>query len=404
MVGHNKWRIRWRQDERQADGSVRRKQRETYAYSSNDRKRLEADIEQQLVSRGWWEPESIEGRSKPLEANAERVAEKWLQWKMGTRRVQPATIRANLGSVKAWFKAVRTLENIGQDAVVSGRTFSVSMMNRVATLWREASYADGTVYQWISAIVDLWTWAYDQPDYTHVIERPPTNRRLVLPPTVIYEAPPDVATWAETDACLRHIRLPMPRRIAIIMRYTGLRLEQAVMIHREDIDVDAATLLIRKGKSRREQGLMRRVPVSRHLLNDLGDWLFTHAAGPLFPDLSDPTRPMVSYRNQTRYVTEAWAAATEEGEVRKQVWMPVNRVKARPDHAFRASFQSNLLDHGISDTVIDWLVGHAPSTTRGRHYAQPAENALRRAVDTVTAVDWKAKDANVLHFDRRARA
>lgn len=47
--------------------------------------------------------------------------------------------------------------------------------------------------------------------------------------------------------------------------------------------------------------------------------------------------------------------------------MPINRDKARPDHAFRAAFQSNLHEQGVSDNVNDWLVGHAPASTRGKH-------------------------------------
>ena len=83
--------------------------------------------------------------------------------------------------------------------------------------------------------------------------------------------------------------------------------------------------------------------------------------------------------------------------------MPINRAKARPDHAFRAAFQSNLQNRGISDNVIDWLVGHAPASTRGKHYAQPAENALRSAVKAIPAVDWQNSAVTVLRFDSRAR-
>ena len=57
-----------------------------------------------------------------------------------------------------------------------------------------------------------------------------------------------------------------------------------------------------------------------------------------------------------------------------------------------------------SDNVIEWLVGHAPSSTRGKHYAQPAESALKRAVEVIPAVDWQNSNVTVLRFDKRARA
>jgi integrase len=401
-VGPGKWRLRWRQDERQPDGGVARKQKELFVYSVEERKRLEIEVEAQVVAKGYWEPPSTEHKVKPLDANAERVAEKWLEWKKGPRAARPATLGALTGSAARWFKAVRAVKGLKDTDVVSGKTFSMDTVNQVVVKWRE-DYAPGTIYQSIAAVVDLWTWAFDQPDYADVIPRPPANRKLVMPTTVAYFAPPDVPTWAEADACLRQIRLPMPRRLATIMRYTGLRLEQAVMVHREDVDLVAGTLLVRKGKSQREQALMRRVPVSPHLLADLRAWLMEQGPGPLFPDLNDPSLPMKSYRNQTRYVTEGWAAATEGGEARKEVWMPINREKARPDHAFRAAFQSNLQEQGVSDGVIDWLVGHAPSSTRGKHYAQPADGALRSAVKMIPAVEWGETNVTVLRFDRRAR-
>ena len=403
-VGHGKWRLRWRQDERQPDGSVLRKQKEAYVYSHEERKRLEIDIEKQVAERGWWEAATEASKVKPLDANAERVAEKWLEWKKGPRAARPATLGSLMGSAARWFKAVRAVKQIKDTDVVSGKTFAMDTVNQVVVKWRDDGYAPGTIYQSIAAVVDLWTWAYDQPDYTEVIPRPPANKKLVMPTTVAYYAPPDVPTWAEADACLRQIRLPMPRRIATILRYTGLRLEQAVMIHREDVDLVAGTLLVRKGKSQREQALMRRVPVCPHLIADLRDWLLGLPPGPLFPDLKVPSIPMRSYRNQTRYVTEAWETATEGGEARKEVWVPINRAKARPDHAFRAAFVSNLQEQGVSDSVIDWLVGHVSASTRGKHYAQPADSALRNAVKVIPPVDWGESNVTVLRFDKRARA
>ena len=52
---------------------------------------------------------------------------------------------------------------------------------------------------------------------------------------------------------------------------------------------------------------------------------------------------------------------------------------------------------------MDWLVGHAPKTTRGRHYARPAENILRAAVDAIPAVDWGEAGNNVVPLRRKAR-
>ena len=97
---------------------------------------------------------------------------------------------------------------------------------------------------------------------------------------------------------------------------------------------------------------------------------------------------MNSPRNLTRYVTEGWSLATEEGGVRREVWRPANRRRAQPDHAFRVCFQHELQAAGVAGIVLDFLVGHAPSTTRGRHYTDPAWNLLEAAIGHIPPVSW----------------
>ena len=113
--------------------------------------------------------------------------------------------------------------------------------------------------------------------------------------------------------------------------------------------------------------------------------------------------PIRTYRNQTRHVTEAWEAATAAAECRREVWAPPSRKKNRPDHAFRAAFQAALDASGYGESVVDWLVGHAPKSTRGKHYARPAENILRAAAGAIPAIDWGDARDNVVPLRRRAR-
>ena len=104
-------------------------------------------------------------------------------------------------------------------------------------------------------------------------------------------------------------------------------------------------------------------------------------------------------------MTEAWELATLADEARREVWAPPSREKNRPDHVFRAALQSFLMDEGIGDNVIDYLVGHSAKSTRGKHYARPGDVVLRRAVDLLPAVDWRATvGANVVHLARKVRA
>src|SRR5690606_6092624 len=119
-----------------------------------------------------------------------------------------------------------------QNAPIPPTALNSSTVNEVTARMRapgpagKPRYAEGTVYQTLSAAIDMWRWVADDPEKYPEVPRPPFNLHRVLPRPPVYEAPEAAPTWAETDACLRRIRLPFPRRMATIMRYTGLRLEQ----------------------------------------------------------------------------------------------------------------------------------------------------------------------------------
>ncbi len=193
------------------------------------------------------------------------------------------------------------------DEVVPGSAMTTANVARAA-LWRDR-HAESTIYQTLASVADMWTWAGDEEDYPTGIPRPPRRMERILPPAAQFEAPEIVPTFAECDAVIRRIPQPVPRTLAILMRYTGLRLEQAAWVYREDLDLEGCTLVVRKGKSRREKALMRRVEASRHLFDDLGPEIRLRPPGPLFPDATardaggDPV-PMRGYRNQTRYVDQ----------------------------------------------------------------------------------------------------
>lgn len=400
--GSGKFRVRWRQWEEEPNGSRVRRQRSVFAYSMEEVKQLALDIEKALDDRGWWEAKDVPVR--PAELNLERVAADWIHWKKSVRRARPNTVKNLASSMRRFFRTLRRVHGLGEDEVVPGRLLTERDLVRVQDAWTEPpfDYGEGTVYQTIAAVVGMWKWAADEPAYAALC-RPPRELERVMPPTPLYETPEIVPTWAELDSVLRRVTQTRAQGLAIIMRYTGLRIEQASYVYAEDFDPVGGTLLIRKGKSRREQNLMRRVPASPHLFVDIGPWVNSVSTGPLFPDHKATDQegnpiPIVSYRNQTPYITEAWRAATKAKEARLEAWSPPNRRRNRPDHAFRATFQAEIERAGMSDRVIDWLVGHSSKTTRGKHYNRPVDEVLRQAVDTVPAIDWGEARTNVVRL------
>jgi len=404
-LGGGKFMLRWRQDEVQPDGTTKRVQRTKTVYSVDERRRLVQEIEAALNERGWWDDTSA-SRARPLEENLELIALEWVKWKVA-RGVSVNTKKNAAQNMRRWFRALRRHLGIPENEPVGASAMTQSNFIAVLAGWRTLDkYADGTIHRTSHAVLDMWSWAHSQAGY-QTLPRPPYRLDDLMPMAPIYIASAAVPTLAECDAVIRRIRQPVPRTLGIIMRYTGIRLEQAVFIHREDLDFDAMALQIRKGKSRREKAELRTVQAHPGLFRDLGERIRALKAGPLFPDARQRGEkgeliPLVNYRNQTRYVTAAWVAATAAGEAREAVWRPRNREINRPNMAFRAAFQGHLHGNGVDREIVRFLVGHRPGDTGGQHYASPQPKQQRAAVELLDPIDWGPDGpSNVVAFDPR---
>jgi integrase len=377
------WRVRWRQEERQPDGSTLRRQRSVTAASEGEARSLANRIEEALREQGYWDPQRPVP-AKPVDKRLEAAAAEHMEVR-SIRWGSAATVASAQGEYKRFLSALRDAVGLPAGHHLSLHHLRLGAFRKAVTVL-QSSYAESTAYYSAARGLALWRYLAALDD-THV-ETPPFEDAEVLPPTPIMVAPDINPTWSDTDHCLNRIRLPTPLRLATIMRYTGLRIGQAAAIHREHLDLEDHTLHVATGKSRREKAAARTVPVSPHLLDDLGPWLATlPEVGPLFP-CTDPSMPMPSPRNQTRYVTEAWKKATADRVVKQAVWLPRNRKQARPDHAFRAAIQSELMEAGVPSHVLDRLVGHTEKSTRLRHYATPSMDSQRAAVGRIPRVRW----------------
>ena len=86
--------------------------------------------------------------------------------------------------------------------------------------------------------------------------------------------------------------------------------------------------------------------------------------------------------------TQNARTATAAGAVAEALWHPPNRGRPRPTHAFRAAFMAEMMVARVPPEMLDHLAGHAPSSTRTRHYAQVPVSVQREAVGHIPAVPW----------------
>ncbi|MCA9489132.1 MAG: site-specific integrase [Myxococcales bacterium] len=192
--------------------------------------------------------------------------------------------------------------------------------------------------------------------------------------------------------------------MAVIARWTGLRIGSIYGLRPEDVNLRAATLRIRTGKT---AAARRTIPIATGLRDELVA---------LVNGAKEEGRTCLFRRNShvgdapshnpATTLARAWTLAVEAGEAREEVWKPPTRKIARPDHAFRAAFQDHLVRGGVRDEVIDLLVGHAPRTTRAKHYATESARmeAMREALALLPPIDWRQveRPENVLTFPAAA--
>lgn len=387
------WRVRWVEWVEQ-DGQRKRKERERYFHHPKGSKATTAPATATAFYADTLK--AVQARelvdlAPPVRevvavASFDAACAAWLRHKRSIARTK-STIDKYAKNIALFFRTARAVKGIAKDAPIPIDLLSRYLFTDVRLRWQEDGLSPSTVYGAARTALDAWTWAADDPAEFPGVPPAPRDKKLILGDAPIYSAP-DAPTLAEVDACIRHLSTAayVARGAAIVMRYTGLRISQALALTRADLDAEALTIRVRTGKSRREKADQRVIPVSRHMLAELAPYMGTS------DKLIRRRRDLRAADNRNHHpsapLSAAWDAATKAGQARLEVWKPSTRAIARPDHAFRAALQAHLVAAGVREAVIDRIVGHAPATTRGRHYVPPTFEELREAVEALPAIDW----------------
>lgn len=194
----------------------------------------------------------------------------------------------------------------------------------------------------------FWTWAEGSERWPDI----PRPRTIDLPKS---DPQPVVApTWAEMDACVAACN-GWQRRLALWLRYTGLRVGESMLFLWSDIDMIAGTLTIRPEVNKTGAG--RIVPLSPHLISEIAGW--GKREGYVIPTGRKPGKREREPR--PRDIKRAWTRAKVRPEAARQ-----------PDHAFRRGWKTGMLALGAHPDAVDYLQGHALGTVGGRRrYIDP---------------------------------
>ena len=374
---NGKWQVKWRDPGGE--------QRARTCPDKRTAERLAREVEQTVSLGRSWEVEKPP--DVPALTGEGGIVEKFLLDRARSRA--PGTMKllmTRLGMFSDWL-AEREGE-IPRPDVLTRALLAEYYSHLQVTPGAQGPRRLNTIRDHIEAIQQCWKWAHEHDeDWPGVVPRPRKLEDMPEDPPRLTVAP----TWEEMDRCIGELRVGWVRRAAILMRFTGLRINQALRLRWEDIDLDGATLTIRPelGKSKVEKR-GRIIPLSLHLVEILSGWGVRE--GDLVPRVvsairerrrslglpsREPDAPPATGATVT--MSRAW----ERAGVRPVIW------EHRPDHAFRRGLQTGLKRLGVDPDAIEYYVGHSLGAVRDV-YLDPDSLPMRALADAILPLSESA--------------
>jgi len=185
------------------------------------------------------------------------------------------------------------------------------------------------------------------------------------------------------------------QQLYTVLRFTGLRVQQAMELRWDDLDLDDAILHVRPELGKTQQEKMGRwVPVSEHLVEVVSGW--GRREGYLVPTRRGLGAGHRSPRlARSRDARRAWDRAIEQYDVRPA-------VARLPHHSFRAGFVTGLKRLGADDEAVENLVGHSLGL-RGL-YTDPDALPMKEAVSLIPPLSEPTRFSRPIDLAERAKS
>lgn len=232
--------------------------------------------------------------------------------------------------------------------ILRASDLSLTHLRAFDTFLQKRGCSVSTRVKRIQHVTRAWRWLAEESDEYGDYTSPP--KKLEMP--VVVRRQTKAPTWEEMDACIEAAN-GWHKKLAIVLRCTGLRVDQAMKLRCDDIDRKDGLLVIRPelGKSPEERR-GRTIPVTKHLVNEVAKW------GPwegwLIPCNRKPGPREREAR--ARDMVRAW----KRSGVRGEVWAaPEKGRHGQAHHAFRKGFVTGLRRLGADPDAVEYLVGHS---------------------------------------------
>jgi integrase len=277
------------------------------------------------------------------------------------------------GTFKQWRPPLRDFtEWAGERSPASLATHEIESFLSDSIASFEQRNKRGPSDHWIKNVIVALRSLYKYlNDYGLLLEegRPVRNPMLpIQPPT----PSPKVNDWlrrSEDEALLSTFFKTEDERIIVwFLRWTGLRLGEALSLLISDLDLLEGTVYVRKSKTSRGR---RAVPITDELRLRIKQWLtiledrgLHEKDGPLFP---------------SRY-GNPWTQQYTQKIIRR-VGDRAGIERLTP-HRLRRTFGSYLLNEGVRLEVVSKLLGHRSTEVTEQAYAELLDQTIRKEMLT----------------------
>lgn len=315
-----------------------------------------------------------------------------------------------LGSFLDFIRA-RDEEDAGVDTPVTELT--LALLERYARWLPGEGRQAQTRYRKVMEVERMWAWGYDRPERFPGMPVPrrytggsSDSDKLSAPPPVVAVAAP---TWADVDAMMAQLTLEWHRRIALVMRFTGLRASQACGLEWRDFDLDRKVLFVRARVRGAKRSRARVLPLHPELVADMAGW--GAREGLLFPrrykDQQTGQPRSGPYRGDA--LVEPFRRAWTLAKVPKDRWdVPDDeegeRSKGSPTHAIRRCIRTQLIRAGVEEAIVLYLVGQTQGITAAAYVPETSPEQSPYWPRLVEAVGLIPPTGKVLRLEAPASA
>ena len=201
--------------------------------------------------------------------------------------------------------------------------------------------------------------------------RPVPNPMLAIEPPVIPQKVNDWLRQAEDETLLAAPMSDDEAALVWFLRWTGLRIGEALALRVADVDLAEGMVYVRKSKTARG---VRAVPIVPELRPRINRWLNVLNSRGLLAD----STPYFTTRNRRPWTAQQAGKTIRRVATRAGLRIDDKGIARVTPHTLRRTFGSYLLNVGTRIEVVSALLGHSSTEITERAYAELTRQTIRR--------------------------